>query len=173
MAKHKQDLSALIGKAKQTQLETPVPVQKVVPAVPIVKKDEKEKTVNFPFNLEQDRLEYLRNFVIQKRRESADFFHYSNTDAVKEGISYLRDKYKDLKQRPASIKHSTRVGTNGLLNGVVKVQTTFSLPVSDREFIYNLVFAKDGKPTEYNKADFFDELIEELSSRYPTVEKGF
>lgn len=169
--KDRQDLSAFINKAKETK--TDVPMQKVVPAVPVIKKDEKEKTVNFPFNLEQDRIEYLRNFVMHKRRESVDFFHYSNTDAVKEGISYLRDKYQDLKQRPASIKHSTRVGTNGLLNGVVKVQTTFSVPVSDREFIYNLVFAKDGKPMEYNKADFFDELIEELSLRYPTVEKPF
>lgn len=172
MAKReRQDLSAFISKAKETKTE--VPMQKVVPAVPQIKKVEKEKTVNFPFNLEQDRIEYLRNFVMNKRKESPEFFHYSNTDAVKEGLNYLRDKYQDLKQRPASIKHSTRVGTNGLLNGVIKVQTTFSIPISDREFIYNLVFAKDGNPTEYNKADLFDELLEELNKRYPDVSKSF
>ncbi|RNA63931.1 hypothetical protein D1631_00020 [Chryseobacterium nematophagum] len=172
MAKReRQDLSAFINKAKETRTE--VPIQKVVPAVQNIKKNEKEKTVNFPFNLEQDRIEYLRNFVMYKRKESAEFFHYSNTEAVKEGISYLREKYRDLKQRPEFIKHSTRVGTNGLLNGVVKVQTTFSIPISDREFIYNLVFAKDSNPTEYNKANFFDELLDELQKRYPSVSKVF
>lgn len=171
MAKNKQDLSAFINKAKENKIE--VPMQKVVPVVPKEKKFLKEKTTNFPFNLEQNRIEFLREFVIKKRKQNAKFFHYSNTDAVKEGINYLREKYSDLKKRPESIKHSTRVGTTGHLHGVVKTQTSFSLPVSDREFIYDLIFAKDGNPSEYNKAEFFDELIDELSKRYPSVEKRF
>lgn len=171
MAKKKQDLSAFISKAKENK--TDVPIQMVIPVIPKEKKLEKEKTTNFPFNLEQDRIEYLRDFVMNKRKQDAEFFHYSNTDAVKEGINYLRQKYDDLKKRPESIKHSTRVGTNGHLNGVIKTQTSFSLPVSDREFIYDLIFAKDGNPSEYNKAEFFDELIEELSKKYPSVEKPF
>lgn len=166
----KQDLSSFIKQAKETKTNTPI--QKVVPANP-VQKEPKVKSVNFPFNLEQNRIEFLRDFVLFKRKSSPEFFTFSNTDAVREGIGYLRDKYDDLEQRPASLKYSTRVGTNGLLNGVVKKQTTFSISVSDREFIYNLVFAKDGNPAEYNKADLFDELLMELSKRYPEVEKSF
>ncbi|PTT38372.1 hypothetical protein DBR28_08670 [Chryseobacterium sp. HMWF028] len=172
MAKHKQDLSALIGKAKQTQLQTPV--QKVVPV--IASKEiiaVKEKQVNFPFNVEQDRIEYLRELVLYKRRSDPEFFHYSNTHAVKEGIGYLREIYPDVEQRPASLKYSTRNGTLGHLNGVEKVKTTFSISTTDKEFIYNLIYKKDANTGEYNKADLFDELLEELHKVYPEVQKPF
>lgn len=175
MAKHKQDLSALIGKAKQTQLETPAPVQKVVPIIQPkeIKKIPEESYKNFPFNVEQDRIEYLRNIVLYKRRLSPEFFHYSNTDAVREGIECLREAYPEVEPRPSSVKYSTRNGTLGRLNGVEKIKTTFSISERDKEFIYNLIYKKDGRPAEYNKADLFDELLEKLEKRYPEVEKTY
>lgn len=124
---------------------------------------------NFPFNIEVEKIEFLRNIVIYKRKLSPEFFHYSNTHAVREGIMYLREIYQDLKQRPKSVKHSTRSGTRGKLYGKDKVKTTFSISENDVEFIYNLIYMKDSNPDEYNKEDFFNDLLKELKKRYPQV----
>ena len=164
LKKVKQDLSALIHKARETQVETPKQV--VVPEQPIEvsTKIAQEKVVSFSFNIEKSKVEFLRTFVLFKRNISPEFFHYSNTEAVREGIQYLRKKNTDLEDRPASVKMSTRKGTQGRLHGIEKLKTSFSISKNDIEFIYNLIYKNDVKSGKYGKAEFFDDLIEALKS---------
>lgn len=163
--KVKQDLSALIDKARETKIETPKQV--VIPEQPaeiISHKDVEEKIVSFSFNIEKTKIEFLRNFVLFKRNLSPEYFHYSNTEAVREGIQYLRKDNSDLENRPASVKMSTRKGTQGRLHGIEKLKTSFSISKDDREFIYNLIYQNDVKNGNYGKAEFFDDLIEALKA---------
>lgn len=161
----KQDMSALINKAIETKIETPKQKPVIIPDKiidDISKKDSHEKTLSFSFNIEKSKVEFLRTFVLFKRNIGPEFFHYSNTDAVREGIQYLRNKYNDLKNRPASVRMSTRKGTQGRLYGVEKVKTSFSINSAEKEFIYNLIYKNAVKNGNYGKAEFFDDLIEEL-----------
>lgn len=162
--KTKQDLSALIDKARETQIETPKQI--VVPdrQIDVVKNDSQEKIVSFSFNIEKTKVEFLRTFVLFKRNNGPEFFHYSNTEAVREGIQYLRKENADLENRPASVKMSTRKGTQGRLHGIEKLKTSFSISKDDREFIYNLIYKNDVKKGNYGKAEFFNDLIEALKA---------
>lgn len=160
--KVKQDLSALIDKARETQIETPKQVVVAEQPVEISKKNIEEKIVSFSFNIEKSKVEFLRTFVLFKRNIGPEFFHYSNTEAVREGIQYLRKENADLENRPASVKMSTRKGTQGRLHGIEKLKTSFSISRDDREFIYNLIYENDVKNGNYGKAEFFDDLIESL-----------
>jgi len=126
--------------------------------------------IGFPFNIKKTKLEFLRMLVVYKRTLSPNFFHYSNTDAVREGIQALRELNPNIEQRPNSVKFSTRNGTLGRLNGVEKKKTTFSISENDKEFIYNFIYEKSKKIGEYGKAEFFDELLEELRKKYPKAE---
>lgn len=160
--KVKQDLSALIDKARETQIETPKQIVVAEQPVEVSKQIIEEKIVSFSFNIEKSKVEFLRTFVLFKRNIGPEFFHYSNTEAVREGIQYLRKENADLENRPASVKMSTRKGTQGRLHGIEKLKTSFSISRDDREFIYNLIYENDVKNGNYGKAEFFDDLIESL-----------
>ena len=162
--KAKQDLSALINKAREIQIETPKQVVVTEQLLEGSTKIAQGKVVSFSFNIEKSKIEFLRAFVLFKRNISPEFFHYSNTEAVREGIQYLRKENTDLEDRPASVKMSTRKGTQGRLYGIEKLKTSFSISKNDREFIYNLIYKNDIKNRNYGKAEFFDDLIEALKS---------
>lgn len=162
--KVKQDLSALIDKARETQIETPKQIVISKQILELPEKNEEDKIVSFSFNIEKTRVEFLRTFVLFKRNIGPEFFHYSNTEAVREGIQYLRNEHTDLKNRPVSVKMSTRKGTQGRLHGVEKLKTSFSISKDDREFIYDLIYQNDVKNGNYGKAEFFDDLINALKS---------
>ncbi|WP_175623189.1 hypothetical protein [Chryseobacterium schmidteae] len=162
--KIKQDLSALINKARETQIETPKQIVVPEQTVEVLKKNADEKIVSFSFNIEKTKIEFLRTFVLFKRNIGPQFFHYSNTEAVREGIQHLRKQNADLENRPASVKMSTRKGTQGRLYGIEKLKTSFSISKDDREFIYNLIYKKDVQNGNYGKAEFFDDLIEALKA---------
>lgn len=123
-----------------------------------------DDVVNFSFVLEKTKIQWLREYVLKKRTTALKFFHFSNTDAVKEGIALLREKYPDLEQRPKTLKYSTKVGrTYGAVNKAEKMNTSYSITEKDKGFIYDLIYFKSTSGEEYTKTDFFNELIEELS----------
>lgn len=131
-----------------------------------------DKFQSFPFNLEQEKVEFLRNFVSFKRKSGPAFFHYNNSSAIREGVELLNEKYPDMKRRPAEIKIPTRYGTRGRLNGVVKVKTSYWINEVEREFIYNFIYMKSLQQEEYNKSEFMDDLIDALVAQYPEAKKA-
>lgn len=120
---------------------------------------------NFPFNVEKSKIQFLRNFVNGRRKaDPVRYFHFTNTDAVRMGIEMLKEKYSTIQQRPKTVRISTRAGNHGRLNGIEKMKTSFSLNEVDRNFIYNVIYHHSVDGTDYGKAEFFDELIQELET---------
>ena len=141
-------------------------------------KNEKEdsfsttKFVSFPFNLEQEKVEFLRNFVLFKRNLSPDFFHYNNSHAVREGILLLQNKNPNLEQRPKSVKIPTRLGTRGNLNGIVKLKTSYYISEAEKNFMYDYIYNMQSSKPHFSKAEFMEDLISILSSTYPKMKKA-
>lgn len=130
-----------------------------------------EKFLSFPFNLEQDKIEFLRNFVTYKRKSDPAFFHYNNSSAIREGLELLDKEYPELRKRPAAVKIPTRYGTRGRLNGVIKIKTSYWINEVEREFIYNFIYMKSLTNEDYNKSEFMDDLINALTNEYPDIKK--
>lgn len=141
-------------------------------------KNEKEETfsttkfVSFPFNLEQEKIEFLRNFVLFKRNLSPDFFHYNNSHAVREGILLLQNENPNLEQRPKSVKIPTRLGTRGNLNGTVKLKTSYYISEAEKNFMYNYIYNMQSSKPHFSKTEFMEDLISILSSTYPKMKKA-
>jgi hypothetical protein len=141
----------------------------------IEEKEEQFSTINninFSFNLEQEKVEFLRNFVYFKRSLSPEFFHYNNSHALREGINLLQNENQNLKNRPTIAKVPTRVGSRGNLNGIVKLKTSYSISEADRNFMYNYIYDKQNSNPDFSKTEFMEDIINILSSTYPTMKKA-
>lgn len=128
--------------------------------------------LSFPFNLEQEKVQFLRSFVLFKRNLSPEFFHYNNSHAIREGIDLLGQAHPNLKKRPKTVKIPTRLGSQGSLNGKVKLKTSYWINEVERDFIYNFIYANSIIKNEYSKSDFMDDLIKILCSTYPEMKKA-
>lgn len=140
--------------------------------------NEKEETfsttkfVSFPFNLEQEKVEFLRNFVLFKRNLSPDYFHYNNSHALREGILLLQSENPNLEHRPKSVKIPTRLGTQGNLNGTVKLKTSYYISEADKNFMYDYIYQQQSSKPNFSKTDFMEDIINVLSSSYPKMKKA-
>lgn len=131
----------------------------------------KEKFLSFSFNLELEKVKFFRDFVVFKRNSNPAFFHYNNSSAIREGIELLQLKNPKLKRRPSSVKISSRFGTMGRLNGIVKLKTSYWINEFERDFIYNFIYAESLSNPDYNKSSFIDDIIDVLKTEYPKMKQ--
>lgn len=126
--------------------------------------EKKDRSFIFAFNLEQEKVQFLREYVILKRKSDPIHFHFNISKAIKKGIEILSSLNPDLKSRPDNIKIPTKRGTKGSLNGVIKLKTSFWITDSDRDFIYNYIYYKINllHIEDYSKSDFISDIIKVL-----------
>ena len=126
----------------------------------------------FSFNLEQKAIEFLREFVLYKRKSDSIFFHFNNSQAVREGMLLLKANNPTIEARPKHLKIPTRIGRDGSLNGAVKLKTSYWINEVERDFIYNFIYAKSLQNANYSKTDFINDLISAIKNEYPKMKKG-
>ncbi len=119
------------------------------------------KFSNFSFNIEKSMVNFVRDFVLQKR-DNPKHYHYNNSDAMRDGIAFLRESNPNIKRRPSNALLPTKRGTLGRLNGITKVKTSFSISDKDKDFLYNYIYFKQQKKKDFGKAEFFADLIQAL-----------
>ncbi len=154
MKNKKEDLSDLLKIVSETRI-TP-PVQKVVSEQ---NNAEKKTTLNFPFVLTFEQMNFLREYVLVKRKQNIEYFSFSNTDAFREGLKLLKD-INSIPARPNEIKIPTRKGRRlGSKKGDKKYNTSFSLTTEEINFIYDFIYLKSKDGTDYNKEEFFEEVL--------------
>lgn len=147
-----------------------------------------EKLLNFSFNVDRVLIDFIRKFVDYKRYKLNDY-HYSQTDAIREGIFLLKEVHTEIEKRPSFAKIPTRKGrTSGvsikMMNKVEKVKSSFSINEVEKEFIYDFIYHKIKsnvnfldqndqddveeffKRNTYGKEDFFKEIVQILSQKY-------
>ena len=134
------------------------------------------KLSNFSFNIEKSMVDFIRDFVLEKR-ENPKYYHYNNSDAMRDGISLLRESNSKIKRRPSNALLPTKRGTLGRLNGITKVKTSFSISDRDKDFLYNYIYFKQQKKEDFGKADFFEDLVkalkgEDLNEKRPRKAKS-
>lgn len=125
---------------------------------------------NFSFNVEKSLINFIRKFV-EMKRTNPDDFHYSQTDAIREGINLLKEINPDITQRPKSVKIPTRKGR--ILGTVVeegikaeKVKTSFRINEIEKEYIYDFIYSKTTSEKPYGKEEFLEELTAVLKEEY-------
>jgi hypothetical protein len=131
-----------------------------------------KKFFTFSFNLEQQAVEFLREFVLYKRKSDSLFFHFNNSQAIREGILLLKANNPSIEARPEHLKIPTRVGREGSLNGAVKLKTSYFINEVERDFIYNFIYEKSLQNVYYSKTDFMNDLIGAIKNEYPKMKKG-
>lgn len=129
----------------------------------------KEKKINFTFNLNQEMISFIRKFVHFKRFEKNEFL-YNQSIFLTEGVSILREKNKELPKRPQAFKIPT---TKGRRQGYVaseqiqeKFVTSFRILEEDKDFIYDYIYQRLKEELIYLKEHFLFELIQEMRDKY-------
>lgn len=127
----------------------------------------KEKTLIFPYQLDESTMLFIRNFIHYKRFEDG-VFEYNLSSVMKEGISLLKEKYPNIPLRPKNVKTPTKKGRRKKSNEneETKYPTSFHISESEREFIYDFIYDKLKKEEDYIKEDFMNDLITEIKRKY-------
>lgn len=125
---------------------------------------------NFSFNVEKPLIDFIRKFVDIKRT-NPDQYHYSQSDAIREGINLLREINPTIIQRPRAVKIPTRKGrVYGTVidegNKTEKVKTSFRINEIEKEYIYDFIYSKATSEKPYGKEDFLEELTDVLKEEY-------
>lgn len=127
----------------------------------------KERSKNFTFVTEAENLNYLRKLEFAKRQENYEFSQFTVTDVVKEGIVLLRKSAGKMIERPGGLIPTKR---GRVANGPElkeRMSTSFSLPESDVNFIYDYLFSKSGNVLGgFTKEEFMTDLIKVLKKKY-------
>ncbi|MBP0611909.1 hypothetical protein J8J42_02475 [Chryseobacterium sp. cx-311] len=127
----------------------------------------KPKNYNFSFSSEAENMNYIRALEFEKRRQDPEFFQFTASDVVKEGVELLRQTGQRLKKRPAGMipTRRGRVMKGAELNN--RVRTSFSLTENDVEFIYDYIYTKSGNVLgAFTKEDFMNDMIGALKAKY-------
>lgn len=123
---------------------------------------------NFSFNIEKPLFIFIRKFV-EFKRSNPDEFHYSQSDAIREGINLLKKSNPNVTQRPKAVKIPTRKGrVVGTVDGNIeeKVKTSFRINEIEKEYIYDFIYSKTTSEKPYGKEDFLKELTEVIKDEY-------
>jgi len=151
----------------QKQKEEPAAVEVAEGVEKAVKPTVKPKSNNFSFTSELDNLNYIRALEFEKRRQDPEFFQFSASDVVKEGVELLRQTGPKLKNRPAGMIPTRRGRTPKGEELTQKVRTSFSLTESDVNYIYDYIYTKSGDTLgAFTKEDFMNDMIGALKSKY-------
>lgn len=125
-----------------------------------------KNNITFSFLLEIEKVETLRNVETFRRKTD---FHYSVSDAVREGIQLMIKDSKDLVVRPVGLI-PTRRGKRSNNEKKERVFTSYRISESEREFIYDYIYNKclkmDGN---FTKDDFMEDLIKTLKLAYKEI----
>ena len=129
-----------------------------------------DNCLNFSFNVDKTLIDFIRKFVDLKRSNPNDF-HYNQTDAIREGLALLKSSYKEIEERPLSVKIPTRKGrvlgsTIEDFNRTEKTKTSFRINEIEKEFIYDFIYYKSLSDKNYDKEKFLDEIIKLLKKHY-------
>ncbi len=127
----------------------------------------KIKSNNFSFTADVESLNYIRSLEFEKRQQDPEFFQFSASDVVKEGVELLRQTGPKLKKRPEGMIPTRRGRTPKGEEIIKKVRTSFSLTESDVNYIYDYIFTKTGDTLgAFTKEDFMTDMIGALKSKY-------
>ena len=129
--------------------------------------EEKEKNnITFSFVLEIEKVEILRK--VESFRRKTDF-HYSISDAIREGIEFMKIKNTDLLIRPNGLI-PTRRGKRSNSEKRETVHTSYRITETEREFIYDYIYTKCvNKDGNFTKDDFMEDLIKALKLAYKEI----
>lgn len=128
-----------------------------------------QKTFNsFTFTLDKGIIDFLRKFITFKRTVK-DQYNFSQSDAIREGITQLKMNYGNIPSRPRSEKIPTRKGKafgTKITSTQKKITTSFYLSENDREFIYDVIYYNVKNGLAYGKEDFINQIVEVWEKEY-------
>lgn len=125
-----------------------------------------ENNIVYSFYGDVQLVVYLKRLRLS-RNTDPDFYHYSESDAVREGIKLLQKAFPNITQRPSQIHFSGKVGRGKTKpEEVKKVRTSFTISESDQEFINNFIYERQKGGERVTKEAFFAIMIEHLENKY-------
>lgn len=131
-----------------------------------------ENNIPFSFTLDRNLVLFIKELVLKKINASVENYHFNESSAVREGIQLLRI-ISPIKQRPEEIGNPTKRGRKSTATeGVVKVNTSFLISESDREYIYNFIYERQKGGGRFTKEEFFVLVVEQLEKKYKMKFQG-
>lgn len=131
-----------------------------------------ENNIPFSFTLDRNLVLFIKELVLKKINESVENYHFNESSAVREGIQLL-SVISPVKQRPEEIGNPTKRGRKSTAaEGVVKVNTSFLISESDREYIYNFIYERQKGGGRFTKEEFFVLAVEQLEKKYNMKVQG-
>lgn len=131
-----------------------------------------ENNIAFSFTLDRNLVLLIKELVLKKINASVENYNFNESSAVREGIQLLRI-ISPVKQRPEEIGNPTKRGRKSTATeGVVKVNTSFLISESDREYIYNFIYERQKGGGRFTKEEFFVLLVEQLEKKYKMKFQG-
>lgn len=156
MAKIKKDFSALLDKAKETEVKTPV--QKVVP-VKTNNSDPETYKLNLRIYMKdyEDLLTFINYMIVDKKN-----LNYKMSDAITEGIHLLTEQ-KDIKRGMPVVKLAVGRKDQTSELDIIK-STTAVISIEDKDllndFIYHKMIAE--RNTKYSRVDLMADLMDAI-----------
>lgn len=164
MAKIKKDFSAILDKAKETQVKTPV--QKVVPVTPPknnVDTDHHKLSLRMYIKEFQDLTRFVNHMIVDERNLT-----YKMSDAISKGIHLMADK-DSVDRGKEKVKLSA--GRKDQATEAEIKGTTVIIPIEDMKLLNDIIYHKmitEGN-TKYSRLDLMADLMNEIREENPSV----
>lgn len=130
-----------------------------------------ENNIPFSFTLGRNLILFIKELVLKKINESVENYHFNESSAVREGIQLLC-LISPVKQRPVEVGNPTKKGRKSTAaQGVIKINTSFLISESDREYIYNFIYEKQKEGGRFTKEEFFVLVVEQLGKKYKMIQR--
>lgn len=156
MAKIKKDFSALLDKAKETEVKTPV--QKVVP-VKINTSDPETYKLNLRIYMKdyEDLLTFINYMIVDKKN-----LNYKMSDAITEGIHLLTEQ-KDIKRGMPVVKLAVGRKDQTSELDIIK-STTAVISIEDKDLLNDFIYHKKiaERNTKYSRVDLMADLMDAI-----------
>jgi len=160
MAKQKKDFSAILDKAKETQVKTPL--QKVVPVKPQKEDSDTHKLSLRMYIHEFEDLKRFVNYMIIDEKNLS----YNMSNAISKGIHLLTENKAIEKGRP---KVKLAVGRKDQTTEAEIKGTSVVIPTADNELLNDFIYYKmmTERNTKYSRVDLMADLMNAIKEEFP------
>lgn len=160
MGKQKKDFSAILDKAKETQVKTPL--QKVVPLKP---KNEDKDTHKLSLRMYIHEFEDLRRFINYMIIDEKNL-NYNMSSAISKGIHILTET-KEIERGMPKVKLA--VGRKDQTTEAEIKGTSVVIPTADAELLNDFIYYKmmAERNTKYSRVDLMTDLMNAIKEEYP------
>jgi hypothetical protein len=131
-----------------------------------------ENNIPFAFTIDKNLVLFIKELVLFQITSSIDNYHYNESAAVREGINILKLEHP-IERRPDEIINPTKRGRGNTLNKeIVKVNTSFLISESDREYIYDYIYNQQKSGGRFTKEEFLILVVDKLEQKYNFKKRG-